>query len=157
MKIIRNTMEMLCKSLWKLSKSKFCLVELSGNFFPNIFDPWLVECMVGGIHGHRGLTILHTFSFSLKSLAALPSWLVLLSLGTEKAGVLWRKLSQTHTPTSTHHPAPGPTGSAIPPVTGDGLYHEETASFPSYTIKFPYAFPISMQIPVSFPPLQNPD
>lgn len=72
---------MLCKSLWKLSKSKFCLVELSGNFFPNIFDPWLVECMVGGIHGHRGLTVLHTFSFSLKSLAALPSWLVLLSLG----------------------------------------------------------------------------
>ena len=28
-------------------KFKFCLVELSGFFFffPNISDPWLVECM----------------------------------------------------------------------------------------------------------------
>ena len=36
---------MLCKSLLVLSKFKFCLLELSGVSFSNIFNPRLVESM----------------------------------------------------------------------------------------------------------------
>ena len=34
---------MLCKLLLAYDKLKFCLLELAGNFFLNIFHPWLFE------------------------------------------------------------------------------------------------------------------
>ena len=36
---------MLCKQLLTQSKFKFCFLELSRIFFPNIFSLWLVESM----------------------------------------------------------------------------------------------------------------
>ena len=39
---VPNTVQMLCKLLVACGKCMFSFVELS-EFFPNIFDPWLVE------------------------------------------------------------------------------------------------------------------
>ena len=44
--IIVNTMQMLCKYVPECGKFKFRFLELSGIFFLNIFDPWLVDTSV---------------------------------------------------------------------------------------------------------------